>query len=386
LYRNGDRRLSFAALLALLLVAVTLAACGTPRPVAGFLAPVTAPAPGASEHTVLVATTRQRDETPGTMFNGERSFTLNYAELTISVPPNHTPGKVEFAQTAPGNPNTDFVVRDAEYLDGDKQFVQALNAQLAERPRGERNVFIYVHGFNTLFAEAAYTAAQLVNDSHAPAVPVLFTWASRGQPLQYVYDTNSATTARDNLVHMLQLVASSHAEKVNILAHSMGNWVTVEALRQIKIAGKFKDVSKVGLVVLAAPDLDMDVFKSELRGFGKIQKPFYVVLSRDDKALGLSNFIAGGQSRVGNATDTAELTQLGATVIDLTDVKSMDDANHGKFMQLAEVGPQLQTLLASGIQTRASPSGASTATSSLITILGAPVKIIAAPIQAISNQ
>ncbi len=370
----------------LLLAATTLAACATTRPVTGFLAPVATPADGASEHTILVATTRQRDDRPGTMFNGERSTALSYAEMKISVPPGHVPGKIEFASAAPGDPAKDFVVRDEDYLEGDKAFVAAVNAQLALRPRGKRNVFIYIHGFNTLFAEAAYTATQLVNDSGTQAVPVLFTWASRGEPLQYVYDTNSATTARDNLQHTLQLLLASNAEKVNILAHSMGNWVTVEALRQARIGGHLKDANKIGLVVLAAPDLDMDVFKSQLRSFGDIHKPFYVVLSRDDRALGLSNFIAGGKSRVGNATDVAELTALGATVIDLTDVKSMDDANHGKFMQLAEVGPQLQTMLASGIQTRAPPSGAATASNALVTILGAPVKIITAPIVAASNQ
>ena len=232
--------------------------------------------------------------------------------------------------------------------------MQALNAQLAQRPAGKRNVFVFVHGFNTLFAEAAYTATQLIHDSGAPAVPVLFTWASRGEPLQYVYDTNSATVARDSLEHTLKLVMASNAEKVNILAHSMGNWVTVEALRQAKLqGGGAKYADKIGLVVLASPDLDMDVFKSELRAFGKVHKPFYVVLSRDDKALGLSNFIAGGQGRVGNTTDTAELTELGATVIDLTDVTAMDSANHGKFMELAAVGPQLREVLAGGIHSSA---------------------------------
>ncbi len=146
------------------LVAVMLTACATTCPVTGFLAPVSTPANGASEHTLLVATTRQRDDRPGTMFNGERSPTLSYAELTVSVPPTHVPGKIEFASSAPGDPNTDFVVRDEDFLDGDKAFVAAVNAQLALRPRGKRNVFIYVHGFNTLFAEAAYTATQLIND------------------------------------------------------------------------------------------------------------------------------------------------------------------------------------------------------------------------------
>jgi len=44
--------------------------------------------------------------------------------------------------------------------------------------------------------------------------------------------------------------------------------------------------------VLAAPDIDIDVFKSEMRRFGKPRKPFFIIVSRDDKALRFSDFIA----------------------------------------------------------------------------------------------
>ncbi len=181
-------------------------------------------------------------------------------------------------------------------------------------------------------------------------MPVLFTWASRGKATAYVYDLNSATAARDGLEHTLRLLLRSNAEKVNVLAHSMGNWVTVEAFRQIRISGDLPPANKIGTIVLAAPDIDIDVFKAQLRRFGKPQKPFYVVLSQDDRALFLSRTIAGGVTRVGDSTDTAELAALGATVIDLTDVKATDATNHDKFVQLASVAPELRGVLAQGIK------------------------------------
>ena len=165
---------------------------------------------------------------------------------------------------------------------------RAVNAQLDLRPAGKRRVFLFIHGFNTMFAEGLYREVQVVHDAKAPGVPVLFTWASRGKPTAYIYDTNSATAARDELEHTLRLLLASNAEEVNVLAHSMGNWVTVEAFRQIKISGNLDHVSKLGYVFLAAPDIDIDVFKSEMRRFGKPKKPFYIVLSKDDKALWLS--------------------------------------------------------------------------------------------------
>ena len=92
---------------------------------------------------------------------------------------------------------------------------------------------------------------------------MLFTWASRGKLLDYVYDNNSATAARDGLEHTLRLALASNADRVDVLAHSMGNWVTVEAFRQIKVSGDLRNVSKFGHVFLAAPDIDLDVFKSD---------------------------------------------------------------------------------------------------------------------------
>ena len=97
------------------------------------------------------------------MFNGDRASAIDYAEMqTVSVPPNHKQNEIEWASTPPGDPKVDFVVRAEKYLAGDKAFLQALNAQLAAlRPRGSRNIFLFVHGFNTMFAEAVYRGVQL---------------------------------------------------------------------------------------------------------------------------------------------------------------------------------------------------------------------------------
>jgi esterase/lipase superfamily enzyme len=361
-----------------------LAACAT-RPENGFVSSVGQNSVGASEHMLLVATTRERDTRPDTLFNGERSASLDYATVTVSVPSNHLPGNIELPATAPGNANSEFVAEDAAYLQGDKAFIRALNVQLALRPRGNRKVLLFIHGFNTLFAEGLYRFAQIVHDSKAPGVPVLFTWASRGKLRDYLYDTNSATAARDNLEHTLRLLLASDADQVNILAHSMGNWVTVEALRQIRISGNLQHAEKVGSVFLAAPDIDLDVFKSQMQRFGKPRKPFYIVLSKDDKALSLSKFIAGGENRVGADQNVDALAALGATIIDLTELKGRDASNHDKFAQLAQVAPELLEVLGRGIgvpQSDASAGGPTandpvgTIAARSIDLLGSPVKIL----------
>ncbi|WP_051356826.1 alpha/beta hydrolase [Azorhizobium doebereinerae] len=320
---------------------VSLAGCAS-RPGPDSLLPTTAEAPGATKQVVLVATTRARDAKAGTLFGGERASDLDFATVDLSVPPTHKAGAIEFPSQAPGNPATDMVVHEAIYRDTEQDFVRDLNAQLARLPAGQRKVLVFVHGYNTTFSEALYRLTQIAYDAKTPGVPVLFSWASRGKTEDYVYDNNSATAARDNLERTLGLVAASNAEEITILAHSMGNWVTVEALRQMKISGRMIPSKRIGNVILAAPDIDVDVFKTQLRRFGKPEKPFIVIVSRDDKALGISDFLAGGKLRLGNYTNDAELVSLGAMVVDMSNVKAMDDMNHGKFAQLIGQGGKMR--------------------------------------------
>lgn len=316
------------------------------RPGPDVLVPLQAEAVGARQHVVLVATTRARDRRPGTFFSGERASGIDYATVKISVPPSHVQGAIEWPKQGAGNPATDFVVQEAIYQDSEKQFLGDLNAQLAKLPVGQRKVLIFVHGYNTMFSEALYRLTQIADDSEIKGVPILFSWASRGKTEDYVYDNNSATAARDSLEQTLMLASASNAEEITILAHSMGNWVTVEALRQMKIAGRGIPPNRVGNVILAAPDIDVDVFKSQLKRFGKPAKPFIVIVSRDDKALGFSDLIAGGKTRLGAYANDAELVELGAVVIDLTNVKAMDGMNHGKFAQIIGMGSKMREALA----------------------------------------
>ena len=90
-------RRSFSVL-AVVLLAFSLVACAS-RPETGFLSAVALSPPGAVDHTLLVATTRERDARPGTLFNGDRASAVDYAELTISVPPNHKQNEIEWAST-----------------------------------------------------------------------------------------------------------------------------------------------------------------------------------------------------------------------------------------------------------------------------------------------
>ncbi|GAA0782190.1 alpha/beta hydrolase [Roseibium denhamense] len=378
---------------AIILMCMLVAACAS-RPVSGALEINSTPAEGAKVHDILVVTTRQRDAEPDTYFNGERSETVNFADVSISVPPAHKPGMIEWPRSLPGDPSKDFVARSAAYIDTRQDFRAQLNKRLSERPASDREAVLFIHGYNTLFAEGLYRFTQFVHDRDGQAVPVLFTWASRGQVQDYLYDLNSAAIARDALEETLLLLADSNARRISILAHSMGNWLLMETIRQMSESNRQKIGRKLEIAVLAAPDIDIDLFKSSLRKFGNPDKPFVIVISKDDRALRLSRALAGGVERVGAYSNDQELAALGAVVIDVTDLESNDAANHSKFAELAEFGPEIQQAVVSGgLSNTSSVTGPTNLGDDLSTFVGAtaqtavslPIRIITAPITAVTG-
>ncbi|MGE3307220.1 MAG: alpha/beta hydrolase, partial [Rhizobiaceae bacterium] len=146
-------------------------------------------------------------------------------------------------------------------------------------------------------------------------------------------DNNSATAARDALEETLRVIARSGAKHIDIVAHSMGTWVAVEALRQLAMTGDRDLGGRLGDVVLAAPDIDVDVFKSQMRRYGKPDRNFFVLVSRDDRALSASRLIAGNRPRLGDYAGDKEIADLGVSVVDLTGVEQGDSLRHAKFAE-----------------------------------------------------
>ncbi len=284
----------------------------------------------AGNHSIFIASTRKRSDDPSKVFEGERSSTLNFARINVTVPREHKVGQIERRKRGKSDdPSKYFMASGAAGYDTGPQFSQALNADVAAR--GGR-VMVFVHGYNTGFDAGVYRATQIAHDSGYPGTPVLFSWASGGSTTSYVYDKESASVARDQLEVTLRLLAQSGARRIDVVAHSMGTWVTMEALRQLAITGDRNLGGKLGDVVLASPDIDVDVFKSQMRRYGKPEKPFILLLSKDDRALRLSGMIAGSRPRVGDYADAGkELADYGVTVVDLSTAKGADSFNHTKF-------------------------------------------------------
>ena len=318
--------------LIILLIAVNLSACATrPTP---LLLPTGHVVEGATTINILTVSTRKKSIVPGQVYTGERGEVTSMMAIDVSIPPTHDKGRVDWPKVDPtGDPNTEFTTFSrTEIPDTDADVLAWFKTQ-----KTNGRVLIFVHGFNVKYSEAVYRVAQISHDLGTVSAPVLFTWPSRGRFLSYLYDKESATYSRDALEDVIRVaVEAPEVTEVSIVAHSMGAWLTMEALRQSSIRNRALS-PKIKHVLLASPDIDSDVFGQQFEALGKLRPKFTFVISKDDLALKISRFIAGNSDRMGivdlQKADYMERFRetKGINVIDLSKLNTGGPIGHSKF-------------------------------------------------------
>jgi len=296
--------------------------------------------------TLLVATTRKsvNGARAKPWYGPERAGKLNIARAKLTPP-----GDGRFTLNAIG--------LDDWRLDAVEPATQI--GELYAEPGATRDVLIYVHGFNNTFESAALDAARISDGIRFRGETMVFSWPSKAKLFDYGYDRESAMWSRDALEQVLAgLMASPITGRIHIVAHSIGTMLTMEALRQIyaragsaatpaaglPASGNLMSdqtpagrglVERIGAVVFASPDIDLDGFTSSVARIGPLVSKITVVTATNDRALAVSGFLAGGMTRVG-AAEKAELTRLGLHVIDAS-AQGWGLINHDLFLSNAKV-------------------------------------------------
>jgi esterase/lipase superfamily enzyme len=273
--------------------------------------------------TLLIATTRKRVNGGRTKpwFGPERAPAMTVARAKLA-PPND--GRLSLASVG----LSDWSLDQVEPISGD---VGELFAQASGL-----DVLIYVHGFKQTFEIAALDAARLSDAIRFRGRTMVFSWPSKAGFFDYAYDRDSAMWSRDGLERVLHsIVAVPGASRIHIVAHSMGTMLTLESLRDLYAQYGDNVSARIGAVVFAAPDIDMDVFSSTITRIGPLASKITVISATNDRALALSGQLAGGMTRVG-AAEKAAIERLGVRVIDASE-SGWGVINHDLFLSNADV-------------------------------------------------
>lgn len=268
---------------------------------------------------VFVASNRVPD--PQGWFTNRRAEQSSYLKLGVSIPPSHKTGRISNGFANP-RPETDFTIASRQDL-GDRQgFRAAMARAIRSAPADRRETVVYIHGYNNSFFDGVFRTAQIIHDFDVPAVAVHFSWPSAAHPLGYTYDRDSLLLSRDALERMLYDLRAASPGRILLVAHSLGAMLLMETLRQIEIADPGWSERALGGVVLIAPDLDIEVFRTQARRFRDLPRPFVIFVSKRDRALALSARINRAGTRLGSLTDAATLGDFPVLIVDVSEFSS----------------------------------------------------------------
>ena len=229
------------------------------------------------------------------VFGSDRS-NIKYGKCDISIPLDHKIGELESPSIWRLEMREDqakHVVLLKSTLMDKAKFFQDISAKFCE---SQKNAFLFIHGYNVTFRNAARRTAQMAFDLNFKGVPMFYSWPSKGRATlqDYLKDEQSIEWAEASLRKFLEdIFQSTEVQNIYLIAHSMGNRALTGAVN--KLLNDRPDFrNRLKEVILAAPDIDADVFKRDIvpeliASCGQVT----LYASSRDRALVVSNKVHG---------------------------------------------------------------------------------------------
>jgi esterase/lipase superfamily enzyme len=183
-----------------------------------------------------------------------------------------------------------------------REFLDQLKKSLDQA--GGTQLCLFAHGAADGFEDCSQDAAQLEYAMKKPLV--LYSWPSDPRRRGYEIDGVNCEWSQahfDMFLKDLLALRSEHPLQVIAIAHSMGNRLVVRSLPAIYGTGLIKDCE------LVSPDIDAATCRHYVMGFPEIHGTLRLYVSNRDKLLPLSQLLAGGYYRMGEAANPIQHLQ-----------------------------------------------------------------------------
>ncbi len=230
-------------------------------------------------------------------YYGSEPGDLEYGVCEVSIPRSHKYGEIErpsiwrleFEESA----DKHIMLQKIEPR-SEADFVADLRQDVGRSPL--REAFVFIHGYNVTFAQASYRTAQMAHDLRFSGPPILYSWPSRGELSGYVADMSAADGSARHLRTFLERIArDSGADRVHLIAHSMGNRVTTRVLSSLAEEAAFDQLPRFNQIILAAPDVDAKTFKQDIAPrMVQAGQRVTIYASAHDRALQASRIVHRG--------------------------------------------------------------------------------------------
>jgi len=314
------------------------------------------------EIPVLFATNRKRDRALTKLsFTSVRDSELSFGRVAVVVPTDEARTQwLAFAREAARTTNAgDWVVPvksvqrmvlSCAAVVQKPEFLDAANMTTATAV-GQGQALVYVHGFNNSFEDALRRAGQVGYDLHFDGPIIAFSWPSKNSVLDYFADTNSSREAGSALKELIALITkNTGVKKIHFIAHSMGNVVLLDALRQL-VKDDPSAANVIGEVIDASPDVDAKEMAASVAALKPGGPRFTVYASSNDRALLLSNvvhfFSDGASTARAGFVGTTPLIVPGVDTLDVTNTGLYFSANHNLYASNPTLVADMRRLIGS---------------------------------------
>jgi esterase/lipase superfamily enzyme len=240
---------------------------------------------------------------PGKGFGSEVDERIHFGKRIVRIPSSHRVGEL-------GSPLwkrlllqvDDRITVDPATVLAREAFERDVRRFLAGLDASDRNVLVYIHGFNTGFDDAARRAAQLGFDLKVPGITVLYSWPSRGSVSGYLADLSAIEASEAQIADFLIAVSAlADRGKVHIIAHSMGNRGLLRALHRATAQAALRAGTRFGQIFLSAPDISVAAFRQLASVYPQVAERTTLYVADQDRALAALEWFTEGGSRVGGS-------------------------------------------------------------------------------------
>lgn len=283
---------------------------------------------------------------------------LTYGVAEVSVPDDHRMGeterprwwKLQFRE----DPAKHVVVQSVQELPP-SDFEARAKVTLGQGSNKE--VLLFVHGYNVGFEDAVARTAQIAYDLHFEGLATLYSWPSEGSVPKYTIDEANVAWSRPRFAQFLTILRDRlGAETVHIVAHSMGSRLVAETMSSL-VPLADPHAARLRQLVFAAPDIDAATFRDLAAAFHEKVERVTLYASSDDLALKASKLVhrypRAGESGLDlvilNAVDTIDATAVDTSLLghsyygdnrsvlaDMFDLIRRGSAPHARFGLVAK--------------------------------------------------
>jgi esterase/lipase superfamily enzyme len=263
------------------------------------------------------------------------STPLAFGTSIVSIPRDHRMGALENAsifRLFRNDPNRDVTVLSVIPEDRNS-LLKAVASQVKKSKT--KAAMVFIHGFNVTFEDSLRRTAQLAYDLGFDGAPIAFSWPSGQVPTPMLIlgrdYTNSAYAAAEETAERTAILLAdlldevrkrTGSQTIHLIAHSLGGRLLTKAIAAAD-AGRSPAFHEI---VLAAPDIDAELFKGLAHAYKSAATRVTLYASSRDRALEISAAVHGGHPRAGESGERMVILP-GVDTIDATNVDTSFDGH-----------------------------------------------------------